>query len=26
VEKAGLYTKNGIPKMSARIGVMEAIG
>jgi hypothetical protein len=26
IEKAGLYTKNGIPKMSARIGVMEAIG
>jgi hypothetical protein len=26
VEKAGLYTKNGIPKVSARIGVMEAIG
>ncbi len=26
VEKAGLYTKQGIPKVSARIGVMEAVG
>lgn len=26
VEKAGLYTKNGIPKVSSRIGVMEAVG
>ncbi len=26
VEKAGLYTKHGIPKVSARIGVMEAVG
>lgn len=26
VEKAGLYTKNGIPQVSSRIGVMEAVG
>ena len=26
VEKAGLYTKNGIPRVSSRIGVMEAVG
>jgi len=26
VEQAGLYTKQGIPRVSARIGVMEAVG
>ncbi len=26
VEQGGLYTKNGVPRMSARIGVMEAVG
>jgi hypothetical protein len=26
VERAGLYTKAGIPKMSARIGGLEAVG
>jgi hypothetical protein len=26
VEKAGLYTKHGVPRVSSRIGVMEAIG
>jgi len=26
VERAGVYTKHGIPKVSARIGVMEAVG
>lgn len=26
VEKAGLYTNQGIPQVSARIGVMEAVG
>jgi hypothetical protein len=26
VEHAGLYTKHGVPQMSARIGVMEAVG
>ena len=26
VEKAGLYTKQGIPQVSSRIGVMEAVG
>jgi hypothetical protein len=26
VEKAGIYTKQGIPRVSARIGVMEAVG
>lgn len=26
VERAGLYTKTGIPKVSQRIGVMEALG
>jgi len=26
VEKAGLYTKNGIPQVSTRIGMMEAVG
>ncbi len=26
VEKAGLYTRQGVPKVSARIGMMEAIG
>ena len=26
VEKAGLYTKNGIPQVSSRIGMMEAVG
>lgn len=26
VEHAGLYTKQGVPRMAARIGVMEAVG
>jgi len=26
VEQAGLYTKQGVPKVSTRIGVLEAIG
>lgn len=26
VGKAGVYTKNGVPQMSGRIGVMEAVG
>ena len=26
VEKAGLYTKNGVPQVSNRIGMMEAVG
>jgi hypothetical protein len=26
VERAGLYTKNGIPQVSRRIGVIEAVG
>ena len=26
VEKAGLYTKQGVPQVSNRIGVMEAVG
>jgi hypothetical protein len=26
VEQAGLYTKQGVPKVSARIGVIEAVG
>jgi hypothetical protein len=26
VEKAGLYTKQGVPQVSARIGAMEAVG
>jgi hypothetical protein len=26
VEHAGLYTKHGVPQMTARIGVMEAVG
>ena len=26
VEKAGLYTKHGVPQVSRRIGVMEAVG
>lgn len=26
VERAGVYTKTGAPQMSARIGVMEAVG
>ncbi len=26
VEKAGLYTKQGVPRVSTRIGVMEAVG
>lgn len=26
VEHAGLYTKQGVPRLSARIGVMEAVG
>ena len=26
VEKAGVYTKSGVPQVSARIGVMEAVG
>jgi hypothetical protein len=26
VEKSGLYTKQGVPRVSARIGVMEAVG
>jgi len=25
VEQAGLYTKHGVPKVSARIGMMEAV-
>ncbi|HEY8666720.1 MAG TPA: flagellar export chaperone FlgN [Tepidisphaeraceae bacterium] len=26
VEQAGVYTKHGVPQVSARIGVMEAVG
>ena len=26
VERAGVYTKDGVPQVSARIGVMEAVG
>jgi hypothetical protein len=26
VEKAGVYTKQGVPQVTARIGVMEAVG
>ena len=26
VERAGIYTKNGVPQVSNRIGVMEAVG
>ena len=26
VEKAGLYTKNGVPRLASRIGVMETVG
>ena len=26
VERAGVYTKHGVPKVSARIGAMEAVG
>jgi flagellar FlgN protein len=26
VEKAGIYTKHGVPSVSSRIGVMEAVG
>jgi hypothetical protein len=26
VEKAGLYSKHGVPQVSSRIGVMEAVG
>jgi hypothetical protein len=26
VEKAGIYTNQGVPRVSARIGVMEAVG
>lgn len=26
VERAGIYTKQGVPQVSARIGVMEAVG
>jgi hypothetical protein len=26
VEKAGVYTKDGIPRVSSRIGIMEAVG
>jgi hypothetical protein len=26
VEKAGIYTKHGVPQVSSRIGVMEAVG
>jgi hypothetical protein len=26
VERAGVYTKNGVPQVSKRIGVMEAVG
>ena len=26
VEQAGLYTRDGVPKVSGRIGVMEAVG
>lgn len=26
VEKAGLYTKHGVPQVSTRIGMMEAVG
>ena len=26
VEQAGLYTRDGSPKVSGRIGVMEAVG
>src|SRR5262249_7225172 len=26
VEQAGLYTKQGVPKVSSRIGILEAVG
>jgi hypothetical protein len=26
VEKAGVYTKDGIPRVTSRIGIMEAVG
>ena len=26
VEKAGLYTKHGVPQVSSRVGTMEAVG
>jgi hypothetical protein len=26
VERAGVYTKSGVPQVSARIGIMEAVG
>jgi hypothetical protein len=26
VEQAGVYTKQGVPQVSARIGVIEAVG
>ena len=26
VERAGIYTKQGVPQVSTRIGVMEAVG
>lgn len=26
VERAGVYTKSGVPRVSARIGIMEAVG
>ena len=26
VEKAGVYTKQGVPKVASRIGAMEAVG
>jgi hypothetical protein len=26
VERAGIYTKNGVPQVSSRIGMMEAVG
>jgi hypothetical protein len=26
VERAGVYTKDGIPRVSGRIGIMEAVG
>jgi hypothetical protein len=26
VGQSGTYTKNGVPRVSARIGVMEAVG
>ena len=26
VERAGVYTKDGIPRVASRIGIMEAVG